>query len=553
MKLVRSRFFLPLLSIGLGLSAFAGPLPPPSDQAVSLFDGKSLEGWEARPPLLWTIKDGCLTAGDGTTKIPYNDFLCTKASYSNFILRLKIKLTGDPKTGFINSGVQIRTARNPTGHEVCGYQCDYGAPEWYGAIYDEGRRNRLLIKSDIAALRTVLKPNDWNDYVIKADGPRIQTWINGVQGVDFEEKDADIASDGVIAIQVHGGGNSTVQAKDITIEELPPTPGAPTWKDLGGVEGQRAKLKPAPATPAKAASMNSGLLKSDVVSIKPLGADNKPLNLGFENGTLDGWKAEGKAWEGQPVKGDTVRQRKGSEASHHTGDYWIGGYERVGDEGTGRLTSQNFEVTHPWASFLVGGGGNSVMTRVEIVDASTGSVIKSASGTDVENMRREVVDLRPFTGKQILVRLVDEGISGWGHINFDDFVFHDQQPALTPAPAPTAPATAATGVARQKESPVLKHLQPNPAKPTNVANAEAQKLVAGLMLTPGFQAELIAAEPDVKQPVAFAIDERGRLWVAEAFSYPNGSRKDRARTASRSSKTPMATAPSTSARSSSMD
>ena len=74
-------------------------------------------------------------------------------------------------------------------------------------------------------------------------------------------------------------------------------------------------------------------------------------------------------------------------------------------------------------------------------------------------------------------------------------------------------------------------MQPNPAKPTAVANAEAQQVVAGMMLTHGFQAELIAAEPEVKQPIAFAIDERGRLWVAEAYSYPQkqpeGQGKDR--------------------------
>src|SRR6185295_17437943 len=105
------------------------------------FDGKTLDGWEAPPPMLWSVQDGCITGGDGVKKIPYNDFLCTKASYSNFILHLKIKLTGDPKTGFINSGIQIRTQRNPTGHEVCGYQCDYGEADWYGAIYDEGRRD----------------------------------------------------------------------------------------------------------------------------------------------------------------------------------------------------------------------------------------------------------------------------------------------------------------------------------------------------------------------------------------------------------------------------
>jgi len=74
---------------------------------------------------------------------------------------------------------------------------------------------------------------------------------------------------------------------------------------------------------------------------------------------------------------------------------------------------------------------------------------------------------------------------------------------------------------RLHASPVLWHLGDNPAKPTAVANPSAQKLVAGLKLVHGFQAELIAAEPDLRQPVAFAFDDRGRIWVAEAFGYPN--------------------------------
>src|SRR5882762_8313558 len=85
--------------------SLVGPPPARSDRAKSIFDGTTLEGWESPSPQLWAVKDGCLTGGDGN-KIPYNDFLCTKASYANFILHLKIKLTGDPATGFNNSGIQ---------------------------------------------------------------------------------------------------------------------------------------------------------------------------------------------------------------------------------------------------------------------------------------------------------------------------------------------------------------------------------------------------------------------------------------------------------------
>lgn len=86
---------------------------------------------------------------------------------------------------------------------------------------------------------------------------------------------------------------------------------------------------------------------------------------------------------------------------------------------------------------------------------------------------------------------------------------------------------------RQTQSAALWHLRPNPAKPTAIDNPAAQATVASMMLTEGFQAELIAAEPDLHQPIAFTFDDRGRIWVVEAHSYPNkqpeGQGKDKIR------------------------
>jgi putative membrane-bound dehydrogenase-like protein len=73
-------------------------------------------------------------------------------------------------------------------------------------------------------------------------------------------------------------------------------------------------------------------------------------------------------------------------------------------------------------------------------------------------------------------------------------------------------------VQRLKTSPVLQHLKPNPmpAPP----RTPAEQTVAQMYLPEGFRAELVVAEPDLHQPVAFTFDERGRIWVAEAYSYP---------------------------------
>ncbi|NBV46052.1 MAG: cytochrome C [Planctomycetia bacterium] len=61
--------------------------------------------------------------------------------------------------------------------------------------------------------------------------------------------------------------------------------------------------------------------------------------------------------------------------------------------------------------------------------------------------------------------------------------------------------------------------QPRRRRPlaNGLAAAEA---AAAMSAPPGFQVTLLAAEPDVRQPIAMCFDDRGRLWVAEAYAYP---------------------------------
>lgn len=202
-------------------------------EPVSLFDGKTLESWDF-DPAMWRVEDGVITGGSTTEKIKKNDFISTKKSYQNFELKLKIKVSGDPKTGMLNSGIQIRSVR-ADGGAMSGYQIDCGAG-WFGKIYDEHRRNKVIwvpTPEQQAALDKAIDVFGWNEYRIRAEGPRIQTWINGVLCIDYTETDPNIALDGHIAPQVHSGGVCLVQVKDVTIEELPPTPGIPTWEKVG--------------------------------------------------------------------------------------------------------------------------------------------------------------------------------------------------------------------------------------------------------------------------------------------------------------------------------
>ncbi|MDZ4778936.1 MAG: PVC-type heme-binding CxxCH protein [Planctomycetia bacterium] len=235
-------------------------------------------------------------------------------------------------------------------------------------------------------------------------------------------------------------------------------------------------------------------------------AAGKSLNLDFEAGTLDGWTADGEAFAKQPVHGDAVAARRSDMQSQHAGEYWVGSFEVGGDAPQGTLSSAPFAVAAPYCSFLIG-GGSSPATCVELVLQDGGQVIARVTGQDTENLSPVAVDLTKHVGQQIFVRLVDRQSGGWGHINFDDFRFHAEKPDLPARSIATA-------------IDIYAHAGLNPAD-----------AAAAMTVPAGFKVSLFAGEPDVQQPISLAIDDRGRLWVAEAYGYPlrqpEGEGKDR--------------------------
>ena len=450
----------------------------------ALFDGKTLDGW--RGDRKWWRSEGGAIVGEipAGGNLSKNQFLFWDGELHDFELDLKYRVGGD-KTA--NSGVQVRCKKLPGGG-AAGYQADIDdGAVWAGRIYDEQGRGLIVERGskvvigragerDAAAFRdpeefsAIAKNGDWNEYRIRAVGDRIRVWLNGQPTADLTDRQIGQHDfSGALALQLHSGpGPAKVEFKDIALTPL----------------GRTAP----PEVPVVSGVGRSG--------ISPPGK-----NLGFEDGTLDGWTATGDVWDGSPIEGDTVTPRRPGQASRHDGKFWVGGYERTrSDAGQGTLTSDAFEVTHPWASFLVGAGPHPEL-RVELLDAAGGDVIFKASGTrELEDMYAVHVDLTEHQGKQIRVRVVDEHPGHWGHINYDDFRFHAARPVARPA--------------RVATNPLLQHLTPNPA------GAGADPTVAGMWVPEGFQVELIAKEPTVTQPIAFTFDARGRLWVAEAHAYP---------------------------------
>jgi hypothetical protein len=216
--------------------ASAPAAKPAADGFISIFNGKDLTGWDAKPGW-WCVEDGALTARSTPDKPckECNYLIWTGGQPGDFELRARFKLVGG------NSGIQFRSQRRPD-WDTYGYQADMDAPnQWTGALYEHARGKvsgvgeKTVIDADgkktitaigkPAELIKAMKTNDWNEYRIIAKGPEITLMINDVvmcQAVDNQDnKKAKAARDGIIGLQMHPGEPMKVQFKDIRLKQEP--------------------------------------------------------------------------------------------------------------------------------------------------------------------------------------------------------------------------------------------------------------------------------------------------------------------------------------------
>jgi hypothetical protein len=198
---------LRLLPLALPVAAQSGFRP--------LFNGGNLDDFTVDTPGLWAVEDGVIIGRSPGLK--YNDFLRTRRSYSHFVLKATFQMT-DP-SGRGNSGIQFRSKPVPNSHEVSGYQADLGQQYW-GCLYDESRRNRVLAQAREGSLDSLDK-SGWNTYTITANGPRIRLELNDRLTVDYTEDDPKIETTGFIALQLHSGPPLEMRFRDLLIRELP--------------------------------------------------------------------------------------------------------------------------------------------------------------------------------------------------------------------------------------------------------------------------------------------------------------------------------------------
>ncbi len=183
----------------------------------SLFNGKNTEGWSQKNGTAsYRVEDGVIV-GKTATGSP-NSFLCTNEEFGDFELSFEVKC--DTK---LNSGVQIRSKSTPefNNGRVHGPQVEIeGAPGESGYIYSEGTGRGWLSKQH--PIQDAYVNDQWNVYLVRAVGDRIQTWVNGRKIEDLT--DAESFKSGFIGLQVHGIGKDQgpyeVQWRNIQIRTL---------------------------------------------------------------------------------------------------------------------------------------------------------------------------------------------------------------------------------------------------------------------------------------------------------------------------------------------
>ena len=74
---------------------------------------------------------------------------------------------------------------------------------------------KRLVAPDSMAITKLVKVNDWNEMEIRCENRHIRLYLNGKQTVDYTESDESLPQEGLIGLQVHGGGKVEVSYKDL--------------------------------------------------------------------------------------------------------------------------------------------------------------------------------------------------------------------------------------------------------------------------------------------------------------------------------------------------
>lgn len=203
-----------------------------------IFDGKTLENWDADPKY-WRVENGTLI-GEVTpeTLLKANSFAIWRGGKpSDFELKVEYRVSAAG-----NSGINYRSIEVPKpAFALKGYQCDIdGANRYTGQNYEERGRTFLALRGHITRLTPEAKPaivgsvgekdalaefvreGEWNQVHLIVRGNVFTHLINGqVMSVVVDEDPGLRTASGLIGVQVHVGPPMKIEYRNFLLKELP--------------------------------------------------------------------------------------------------------------------------------------------------------------------------------------------------------------------------------------------------------------------------------------------------------------------------------------------
>ena len=160
------------------------------DGWISLFDGRTLNGWQPEGKAVWTVEDGAIVGRQGAGNTPGDLF--TIRQWANFELEAEFKVTWPA-----NSGIWFRYV-----DEKHAYQADILDDANYkaltGSIYATGK---MFVAENTD--RNSVNKEGWNTIRIRASGETLAVTLNGKPVASA--RDSTFLERGSIGIQVHPG------------------------------------------------------------------------------------------------------------------------------------------------------------------------------------------------------------------------------------------------------------------------------------------------------------------------------------------------------------
>jgi hypothetical protein len=201
----------------VGPGAKARPLADsPASETITLFDGKTLDGWDGDVAKYWSVVDGTIV-GKNTKEVPVSTYLFSKRKFTDFRLTAKVKLV----TSKMHSGIAFWGKQAPEKGDPYTYMGHLVMFPLGWGMYDLHRRGGLPV--DTKPAKAASKGDyEWNDLEILATGHRVRVAVNGKPVVDFKDPKPELVAEGPIALQLHSNKEpQEVHFKDLVVETFP--------------------------------------------------------------------------------------------------------------------------------------------------------------------------------------------------------------------------------------------------------------------------------------------------------------------------------------------